>query len=181
MWPRTARLTCRRRAAPEGPLGRHRSVTQPTIMLNHHGAVRLGVGLVLLSLSPALSRAEPKAFVNRAEAMRAFAKLLKIPVKTPAVSVTVKSTKREEGLIIEDIFWEALDQERPLAYVVRPVAAQTPLPAIVCLHGTGGSRDSEVAPTFGIGDWTRHGDTVSHKRSSEGSASSRSHPYGSSS
>jgi dienelactone hydrolase len=133
-------------------------------MLNHHGAVRLGVGLVLLSLSPALSRAEPKAFVNRAEGMRAFAKLLKIPVKTPAVSVTVKSTKREEGLIIEDIFWEALDQERPLAYVVRPVAAQTPLPAIVCLHGTGGSRDSEVAPTFGIGDWTRHGDTVSHKR-----------------
>jgi dienelactone hydrolase len=124
----------------------------------------LRVGLLLLLLSPALGRAESKALLNRSEAARVFAELLKIPVRTPAVSVTVNSTRQEEGLIIEDISWEALDQERPMAYVIRPVAAQTPLPAIVCLHGSSGSRESEATPTFGMGNWIRHGENVPHKR-----------------
>jgi dienelactone hydrolase len=101
---------------------------------------------------------------SRSRAMKAFAKLLKIPLKAPAVAVTVRDTKQEEGLIIEDIAWAALDQETPVAYVIRPAAAQGRLPAVVCLHGSSGSRDSEVVPVFGMGDWTRYGDTTPHQR-----------------
>ena len=46
----------------------------------------------------------------------------------------------------------------------KPANATKPLAAIVCLHGSSGSRESEVAPTFGMGDWTRHGDKVPHQR-----------------
>lgn len=120
--------------------------------------------LILLLTSSGLVSAEPKPFAGRREAMQTFAGLLKIPLEAPSVSVTVKSARQEEGLLIEDISWPALDDERPIAYVIRPVSAQTPLPAIVCLHGSSGSRESEVAPTFGIGHWTRPGDQTPHQR-----------------
>jgi dienelactone hydrolase len=115
-------------------------------------------------ISSASVFAGSKGLKTRAQTMKAFAELLRIPLKVPTVSVTLKATSQEDGLIIEDVFWEALDLERPMAYVIRPATAPAPLPAIVCLHGSSGSRESEVAPTFGIGDWTKHGDTVPHKR-----------------
>src|SRR5262249_46664257 len=34
----------------------------------------------------------------------------------------------------------------------------------VCLHGSSGSRESECATKFGIGDWIRFGDKTPHKR-----------------
>jgi dienelactone hydrolase len=80
------------------------------------------------------------------------------------VSVTVKSTKQEEDLTIEDVSWKAVDGDEPFAYVIRPANPTKPLAAIVCLHGSSGSRESEVAPTFGMGDWIRYGDKVPHQR-----------------
>ena len=54
--------------------------------------------------------------------------------------------------------------DEPFAYVIKPTNVTKPLAAIVCLHGSSGSRESEVAPTFGMGDWTRYGDKVPHPR-----------------
>lgn len=130
---------------------------------NMHPAAFI-IPLMLLGAATEIAGAGPKSLSTRSEAMSSFAALLKILLETPAVSATVKSTRQEEGLIIEDVQWEALDGERVIAYAIRPAAAKTPLPAIVCLHGSSGSRESEVTPTFGFGDWTRPGDTTSHKR-----------------
>jgi hypothetical protein len=71
--------------------------------------------------------------------MNVFAELLKIPSSSPQVSVTVSSTKEEEGLITEDVSWESLDNERPTAFVIRPAGTGKRLPAVVCLHGTVGA------------------------------------------
>jgi dienelactone hydrolase len=96
--------------------------------------------------------------------MRTFAELLKIPLSPPEVSPRVHSTKEEEGLIVEDISWEALDKEHPPAYVIRPAKAEGRLPAIVCLHGSSGSRDTMVTKQFGPGEWTRYGRSKPHTR-----------------
>ncbi len=122
------------------------------------------IPLVLLGVASEIGGAGPKSLSTRSEAMSSFAALLKIPLESPAVSVTVKSTREEEGLTIEDVQWESLDGERVIAYVIRPAVTQASLPAIVCLHGSSGSRESEVAPAFGVGDWARPGDTTPHKR-----------------
>jgi dienelactone hydrolase len=97
-------------------------------------------------------RAQGSSFA--AVARKTFADLLKIPVTDPDVSVTVQSVKEEDGLIIEDIFWTSLDSERPIAYVIRPVKAGGRLPAIIYLHGSSGSRESECTKSFGVGQWT---------------------------
>ena len=110
------------------------------------------------------ARAQEGRFADRPTAMRTFAELLKIPLEPPQVSVTVVSTKDEDGLIIEDIYWESLDHERPVAFVIRPAKVKGRLPAIVCLHGSSGSRESECAPKFGLGDWIRFGDKTPHTR-----------------
>ncbi len=127
--------------------------------------ILLAIVACLLVCSQAQAKEEPgRPFKNRKEATTAFARLLKIPLAPPSVSVTVKSTKQEDGLTIEDISWKSLDNDEPFAYVIRPTNVTKPLAAIVCLHGSSGSRESEVAPTFGMGDWTRYGDKVPHQR-----------------
>jgi dienelactone hydrolase len=97
-------------------------------------------------------------------ARKTFAGLLKIPLENPAVKVNVQSTRQEEGLRIEDVSWESLDGEIVPAFVIRPEKAQGRLPAIVCLHGSGGSRDSEVTKEFGDGLYRMPGATQDHKR-----------------
>ena len=89
-----------------------------------------------------------------AVARKTFADLLKIPVSEPDVAVTARSTKEEDGLIVEDIVWESLDHEHPIAYVIHPAKSDRPLPAIIFLHGSSGSRESECTKTFGVGQWT---------------------------
>jgi dienelactone hydrolase len=76
----------------------------------------------------------------------------------------VHGTTEAEGLRIEDVSWVSLDEERVPAFIIRPVDRPGRLPAIVCLHGSGGSRDSLVAPTFGRGPWTRPGRAEPHTR-----------------
>ncbi len=104
------------------------------------------------------------AFEYQREAMETFAALLKIPVEAPSVDVTVQSRTEEEGLIIEDIRWPSWKGEQPIAFVIRPAQAKEPLPAIVCLHGTGGSREAMCTREFGRGTWTRYGYSESHQR-----------------
>jgi dienelactone hydrolase len=80
------------------------------------------------------------------------------------VEVEVHGRIEEEGLRVEDVSWVSLDDERVRAFVVRPAAGSDPRPAIVCLHGSGGSRDSLVTREFGHGSWTTPGRARPHTR-----------------
>jgi dienelactone hydrolase len=97
-------------------------------------------------------------------ARKTFADLLKIPVENPKVKATVQSTREEDGLVIEDVSWESLDGEIVPAFVIRPAKATGRLPAIVSLHGSGGSRESMSTPEFGVGPWQRPGGGEPHDR-----------------
>lgn len=92
-------------------------------------------------------------FTSPERARKAFAELLKIPLTAPGVLVERHARQEEDGLIVQDISWESLDGEQPTAAVVAPAGGQGPRPAIVCLHGTGGSPESVCAETFGVGEW----------------------------
>jgi dienelactone hydrolase len=95
---------------------------------------------------------------------RTIAALLKIPVEPPEVTVVVHSSTEQDGILVEDMEWASLDGERVPAYLLRPAAATGRLPAIVCLHGSGGSREAVTTPQFGPGDWTRPGATKPQKQ-----------------
>jgi dienelactone hydrolase len=97
-------------------------------------------------------------------ARHTFADLLKIPVENPQVTVTVKSTREEDGLVIEDVSWDSLDGEIVPAFVMRPAKATGRLPAIVALHGSGGSREAMSTTEFGVGPWKRAGNGEPHNR-----------------
>jgi dienelactone hydrolase len=97
-------------------------------------------------------------------ARETFAALLKVPVAHPEVAVEVHDTTEADGLRVEDLSWVSLDEEIVRAYVVRPREAAGRLPAIVCLHGSGGSRDSLVTTSFGHGSWTTPGRPRPHTR-----------------
>lgn len=116
--------------------------------------------VVALSVAPAQAgEISPFGEITR----RTMAELLKIPLEPPAVSVTVLSAKEEEGLVVEDLEWRSLDGQRVPAYVLRPARAGDRRPAIVCLHGTGGSREAMTTSDFGPGEWTRPGAKKPHK------------------
>src|SRR5688572_23171614 len=95
---------------------------------------RLFLGMTLLA--PA-ARAVPLDSIE--EGRRAFASLMKVSLEPPAVKAAVRSTVVEGGLIVEDIDWPGEDGETVPAILIRPETAGEPRPAIVCLHGTGGS------------------------------------------
>jgi dienelactone hydrolase len=97
-------------------------------------------------------------------ARQTFADLLKTPLEPPGVEAMVRSVETSGGVVIEDLDWESLDGERVPAFLLRPENAPGPLPAILCLHGSSGSRDSMVTEQFGPGEWTRYGDTQPHHR-----------------
>jgi dienelactone hydrolase len=109
-----------------------------------------------------VSPAEEAPFAGLAR--KTFADLVKIPLAAPEVSVAVHSTTEEDGIRIEDMSWKALDGELVPGFVMRQTAAQGRLPAVICLHGSGGSRESESSRTFGNGEYTTFGQQKSHTR-----------------
>ena len=88
------------------------------------------------------------------ETRRALTELLKISPDPPKVVVEVIDRRHEEGVIVEELAWPSLDGQRVSASLIRP-DTNTPLPAVVCLHETGGSRESITAGQFGPGPWPR--------------------------
>ena len=97
-------------------------------------------------------------------AREAFAALVKTPPAHPDVNVVVHGTIEVEGLRIEDLSWTSLDEEQVRAFLIRPAGAKGRLPAVVCLHGSGGSRDALTTESFGKGPWTTPGRTKPHTR-----------------
>lgn len=114
----------------------------------------------LLLSGAAASAQQPFAAVAR----QTFADLLKTPLAHPKVEPTVHSRNVEEGLVIEDVSWPSLDDQVVPAFVIRPADADGPLPAVICLHGSSGGRDSMATREFGPGEWIRHGRDTSHTR-----------------
>jgi dienelactone hydrolase len=132
------------------------------------GTARLALSFVLAS-SGGITVLAAQADAPAAPTPQTLAGLLKIPFEAPAVQVTLHSTHTEQGLRIQDISWESLDRERVPAFVIAPESghAETgsrPRPAIICLHGSGGSRESMITPAFGPGFWTTYGAPKPHTR-----------------
>jgi dienelactone hydrolase len=119
---------------------------------------RFSAVLVLIPL--AASAQEPHATVTR----QTFAELLKTSATAPSVSATSHGQVTAEGLVVEDLSWGSSDDETVPAYLIRPAEPSGPLPAVICLHGSSGSRESMAAPTFGPGQWTRPGRDSPHTR-----------------
>ncbi len=101
---------------------------------------------------------------SAAQARQTFADLAKLPLDAPEANVEIAATRTEQGLSIEDVSWESLDGERAPAFVIRPERASARLPAIICLHGSSGSRESMTTVEFGLGDWLRPGRDEPHRR-----------------
>lgn len=101
---------------------------------------------------------------EEATARQALFGLLQSSPDVPSTEAAIHGTVFEEGLAIEDVSWNALDGESVPAYVIRPVGAEGPLPAVVCLHGSSGSRGSMTTKEFGPGEWTRPGRDQPHIR-----------------
>jgi dienelactone hydrolase len=117
---------------------------------------------MLIVVAGQAAPAQSSAFSSVAR--KTFADLLKIPVQNPAVQATAHGTREEDGLVVEDVSWESLDGEVVPAFVIRPAKAAGRLPAIVCLHGSGGSRESMSTPQFGVGPWQPPGGGEPHHR-----------------
>ncbi len=97
-------------------------------------------------------------------ARQTFADLLKVSVAPPEVDVIIHNSKEEEGLIIEDLSWEAQDGKVVPAFVIRGARVNSQLPAIICLHGSSAGRDAMVTKQFGRGEWLRVGADQPHTR-----------------
>ncbi|UCF36753.1 MAG: hypothetical protein JSU96_18385 [Acidobacteriota bacterium] len=117
---------------------------------------------VLLSLEIAQAQVEP--LNGPEEAMQQFARLLRIPPEVPACRAVSTSVEPQGDVILEDLSWASLDGEQVPAYLIRPREGKGPFPAVICLHGSSGSRESMIAEPFGIGDWKRFGSDVTHQR-----------------
>ncbi|MDE0102866.1 MAG: dienelactone hydrolase family protein [Bryobacterales bacterium] len=101
---------------------------------------------------------------GEAAARQALFGLLKSSPDVPSVEPEIHGRVTEEGLYVEDVSWRAADGESVPAYVIRPVGEEGPLPSVVCLHGSSGSRDSMTTKEFGTGEWTRPGRDGPHIR-----------------
>ena len=116
--------------------------------------------ILFLAASCAWAQSDPSAGAAR----QTFADLVKLPLDPPGVEVELIETRQEEGLRVEDVSWEGLDGERVPAFVIRPVNTDGPLPAIICLHGSSGSREAMTTKQFGSGEWVRYGREQPHTR-----------------
>jgi dienelactone hydrolase len=121
-------------------------------------------GLSALTLVGLLFAAPaPAQLDSEAGARQTMSELLKIPLAAPYADVEVLNRSIQGDLIVEDLAWAAPDGQRVTAFLIRPVLGGR-LPAVICLHGTGGSRESETAREFGPGEWTRPGESKPHTR-----------------
>ena len=116
--------------------------------------------LAILTLASSAGASPGQADID---ARRTLSELLKISPDPPKVAVEVVDRRSEDGLIVEDLAWASLDGQRVSAFLIRPETSGR-LPAIVCLHGTGGSRESMTTREFGPGQWTTPGATAPHQR-----------------
>ena len=115
---------------------------------------------IALLIPLAAAAQEPDVAISRRE----FAELLKTSVDAPPVSPRLHGRVSQQSLVVEDLTWDSSDNETVPAYLVRPAEPSGRLPAVVCLHGSSGSRESMTTQEFGPGRWTRPGRDSPHTR-----------------
>jgi dienelactone hydrolase len=103
--------------------------------------------LALLTLGPPLLADPPKGYPEPAQVKTAFLHLLDRPRIPLDVRLAGKSS--QEGLVHERLTFASEKKaggniERVPVLVVRPVKAEGKLPAVIVLHGTGGSARGQV-------------------------------------
>lgn len=108
-------------------------------------------------------RPEAGGAQDRPASRQTLSALLKISIEPPDVDVRVVDRRVEDGLIVEDLVWPSLDGQQASALLIRPAGGER-LPAVIALHGTGGSRESMTTREFGPGAWTRPGAAEPHQR-----------------
>ena len=95
---------------------------------------------------------------------QAFAELLRTTADVPPVSPQSHGRTSDRALVVDDLTWNSSDNETVPAYLIRPAEPSGRLPAIVCLHGSSGSRESMTTQEFGPGEWIRPGRESPHTR-----------------
>lgn len=93
-----------------------------------------------------------------------FAELLKTTKDAPPVSPKLHGRISDQALVVDDLSWDSSDNQTVPAYLIRPAEPSGRLPAVVCLHGSSGSRESMATQEFGPGQWTRPGRDSPHTR-----------------
>lgn len=119
----------------------------------------LSVAVALLPLLAVAAQEGPVDSVRQA-----IFEMLRSPANAPSVAPRLHSRVIQQGLVVEDLSWKARDQDTVPAYLIRPEEASGKLPAVVCLHGSSGSRESMVTRQFGPGQWRRPGRDRTHTR-----------------
>lgn len=74
-----------------------------------------------------------------------LADLVKFPRNIPLDPQIVKSEERD-GLVLEHIRFQSTRERTVSAVLARPLEAEGPLPAVVCIHGHGGDRFTPFNP-----------------------------------
>jgi dienelactone hydrolase len=108
--------------------------------------MRRSISLIVLFAITSSAKAQAPIYPPRAEVKAAFLKLLdrpKVPLDVQAGAVT----KLDDGSTLERLSFATEKQPdgttlRVPAIVLRPAGRTGPLPAVIVLHGTGGSKDS---------------------------------------
>jgi dienelactone hydrolase len=83
--------------------------------------------------------------------------LLHLPHEKTAPKVEVLQKSEDQGIALEDIKFQADRDNWVPAIVAKPRAASQPLPAIICLPGTSGTRQHLVDPILQLSQFPRTG------------------------
>lgn len=99
--------------------------------------------LLFLALIPRPIFAE---YPPPADVKAAFLKLLDRPREEKIEARDVAEKSLDDGLILETLWFysEKLTDQRVYTYIVRPAKSTKKLPAVIVLHGTGGSGQSQI-------------------------------------
>ena len=114
------------------------------------------VCLACLQMVSHLSLSQSRRVMDQREAMKTFAGLLKIPLAPPEVTVKLTQAPVKRACLLKTsagIHWTTNSRPRLLFVRERLIGK---LPAIICLHGTGGSRESMTARDL----WDRSLETI---------------------
>ena len=91
--------------------------------------------------------------------------VLHIHPNDPGVQAIEGKVEQFEGFTRQHVEWPTIGGERCLAYVCKPTnAGDEPLPAVICLSGTGGDRIVLTSEEFGKLPYTSIGRDNPHKR-----------------
>ena len=98
---------------------------------------------------PALNAQPAPEYPAPAKVKGAFLKLLDRPKVPLDVKETAPPTKAGDGLVLEHLSFASEKKadgtiERVPVIVLRPEKTNAKMPAVICLHGTGGNKDSQL-------------------------------------